>query len=412
MPARIVEDLTSDSRQFLLNEFNSQHTFNFGPNYRQDEVVPLAQPIKPVKKLHVALFLIMCVMLWLIASFSATYAVPLVSLWRTAVVFEEPGIDGYVSRAVVVLHDLFGGPLPHDRKPFCPGHDIATTPMYRLNAFPLVLETDAKVNLWVLLLFVVLVTGALELYRSNFYWQYTYDEGPDIARWLEYAITSPLQVLVVAIAFHIRDVAHLSTLGALQAALVIAGFSIEREIQLIGNSVSSSLLPVCVIFAVSLVGHIIIWVTIRQQSDLENKMALDCTYKYSPDRQTFDDMSTVLDGIYYAEALLFSCFILVPVYTLKMTLNAGVDQNKVWQRTAQAYSILSVFAKSALIVGFVFYARSFGGTTPADNRLNVTYSYNIEPIDVFLNIVNTTATPSTVNTTASPSNTTVTNVRR
>jgi len=29
MPARIVEDLTSDSRQFLLNEFNSQHTFNF-----------------------------------------------------------------------------------------------------------------------------------------------------------------------------------------------------------------------------------------------------------------------------------------------------------------------------------------------------------------------------------------------
>lgn len=380
MPTRIIEDLSSDSRRLLLNEFNTQRTFDFGKTF-------IGEPTK-LKKLHIGLFVVMFVMLWLIIGYWNATDVPSVSLWRTAVVFEEPGIFGYVSRSVVILKRLFG-------EQFCPGHVIATTPMYFMNAFPLVLQTSATVNLWVLLLFVVLVTCAVELYRSNIFWEYTFDDGPDIARWLEYAITSPLQVLVVAIAFHIRDVAQLSTLGALQAALVIAGFSIEREIQVIGTAESPSFLPVSVIFAVSLAGHIIIWVTIRQQSNLENKMALDCTYRSSPDRQTFDDMSSVLEGIYYAEALLFSCFIFVPVYTFAMTMRrvSGADQTIVWQRTAQAYSILSVCAKSALVIGFVFYARSFSGTTPSDHRLNVTWPVDSELIIGLLNSTNTTARP-------------------
>lgn len=388
MPARVVEEAVGDSRQFLLNEFNSRYAFK-----TRDESLKIGEVKEygpTIKWLHAFLAVVMGVMFVLICVYWGTESV--VRLWNTAVVFEKPGPDGYVSRSMVLLQHLFG-------EHFCPGHDVATTPMYGVNAFPLALETSAKIDLWLLLLVVVMITGWLEFIRSNLLesccgvsWDVIVDvrtpnDNPDLFRWLEYAVTSPLQVLVVAIAFHIRDVAQLATIGALQAALVIIGFSIEREIQLIGLNTTpwKSMLPMAVLFAVSLAGHVVVWTTIKQRSVLENKMALDCTYKNDADRQFFDDMSDVLDGIYGAEAALFSCFVPVPLFTLYLTI-AGFPQDKVWHFTAQAYSVLSVMAKAALVIGFVFYTKSFGDTNPTDHTLNVTWGYNVEPIQLVLNV--------------------------
>lgn len=384
MPSRVIEETANDPRRFLLNEYNTRYQFKFQEKQFHTEGLP-PNVSTQVQWSHLLLSAIMFVMFIVLVIFWSTKDIPAVSLWNSAMVFEEVGMNGYVSRSMVLLQHLFG-------EHFCPGHDVATTPMYRLNAFPLALHTNDKINLWVLLLFVIVVTGTLELFRSNalpFKWPVP--DGPDLSRWLEYAITSPLQVLVVAIAFHIREVAQLATIGTLQAVLVIIGFSVEREIQMIKNGFVGSMLPLVVLFMVSLAGHIVIWVTIRQRSLLENEMALDCTYKNSADRAFFSDMKGILDGIYWSEALLFSCFIFVPPYTFYI-----IATDDVWIRTARIYSILSVAAKSALIIGFVFYAISFSGTNPVDRQLNVTWFAEKEPIQLLLNAthdVRPTTTP-------------------
>ena len=48
-------------------------------------------------------------------------------------------------------------------------------------------------------------------------------------------MTSPLIVILVALAFHIREQSMLLCLGGLQTLLVSAGFGIEREIQIFFN---------------------------------------------------------------------------------------------------------------------------------------------------------------------------------
>ena len=51
--------------------------------------------------------------------------------------------------------------------------------------------------------------------------------GPDLARWLEYAATSPFQVFIVATSAGCRDVNLIGALMALQSALVSYGYAIE-----------------------------------------------------------------------------------------------------------------------------------------------------------------------------------------
>ncbi len=58
-----------------------------------------------------------------------------------------------------------------------------------------------------------------------------YFRRPCLARWLEYAVTSPLQVVLIASCVMIRDVYTLIMLFAAQLACVLFGFAIEFALQ-------------------------------------------------------------------------------------------------------------------------------------------------------------------------------------
>ena len=55
----------------------------------------------------------------------------------------------------------------------------------------------------------------------------TYPTTPSYDRWLEYALTSPLQIFIIASSFNIENFATLLVLGAAQLALVLTGFTHE-----------------------------------------------------------------------------------------------------------------------------------------------------------------------------------------
>lgn len=82
------------------------------------------------------------------------------------------------------------------------------------------------------------VNGVTFRVPSKWLWNVVYDcdkvtydaRKPDFWRWLEYALTSPFQILLVATSVFIQERGHLMALMGLQGALVLLGFLNEKRI--------------------------------------------------------------------------------------------------------------------------------------------------------------------------------------
>lgn len=79
------------------------------------------------------------------------------------------------------------------------------------------------------------VTAAFALLRFVGWWvgSLMFPDAPYYLRWFEYAITSPLIVIVVALGVGIRDISTLAALAAGQGMLVLVGYLLEKEIETI-----------------------------------------------------------------------------------------------------------------------------------------------------------------------------------
>jgi hypothetical protein len=160
---------------------------------------------------------------------------------------------------------------------------------YDGSAFPVGLEAPGKIDLWGLVFPVIVVTLGVQIYRC--FPSYP-AEGPDIVRWVEYMVTSPLQVVLVALSFDIRETATLWCLGAMQTILVVTGYSIEREIDSNrewnrewnheGKSmkVYGSLAGLVLLYSVSVLLHVVIWAVISARW-FEEKNVAQCSYPAS-----------------------------------------------------------------------------------------------------------------------------------
>jgi hypothetical protein len=79
------------------------------------------------------------------------------------------------------------------------------------------------------------VTVVYECYRaenSTKNTRYAYFEGPCSARWLEYAFTSPCQIVIISCCLLIRDVYTTTLLAVAQGALVQFGYALECAFEL------------------------------------------------------------------------------------------------------------------------------------------------------------------------------------
>ena len=84
-----------------------------------------------------------------------------------------------------------------------------------------------RVSLWSLLLWIYLVSVLFQWWRAWNYETTFRPVGPEPMRWLEYLLSSPLMLMIVAMSAMIRDATTVVLLVFLQVALIMLGYMLE-----------------------------------------------------------------------------------------------------------------------------------------------------------------------------------------
>lgn len=186
---------------------------------------------------------------------------------------------------------------------------------------------------------------------------YCPSDGPQFLRWLEYAITSPMQLAVIVGTFYISEYDVIILITTLQVGLIMMGYLIELMIdqhiqskQL--NKISQLRLFLIYLFACMF--HVVIWWCIIDRFHRQVDTYNDCKEKTKT-----SGMPGAVYAIVYGECFLFSLFgvvqgwQLISLATEPFTLHYSVEQ--MWVTVCWCYSILSVTAKTFLGITFLFY---------------------------------------------------------
>lgn len=325
------------------------------------------------------LALLSFVMLWVAVGFAAGHGESLnVPLWDVMVVFDAKVAKSPAASGMHAFKQKLESWCPSNDTVSTFAKDLAMTPMYGLNAFPVVTLVHQEINLWLLVIPVIAVTFCFQVYRST----PSYNPiGPSAGRWVEYAVTSPLMVILVALSFHIREQSTLLCLAGLQALLVSIGFGIEREIELFfdqllnGNYARVGWLKIFnrpgfrLMYAASWFAHACIWITIWARSRRENAAVNSCTFenvrRLTEDRSgedSFDQMEALLNAILGSQFAFFTVYGVLPLNTCRLLdrFYDPVDPKrlyKAWRLSAKYYSVMSFLVKTLLICLFIAYAR-------------------------------------------------------
>jgi energy-converting hydrogenase Eha subunit C len=208
------------------------------------------------------------------------------------------------------------------------------------------------------------------------------ENGPEFSRWLEYAFTSPLQVLIVALAFRITNIDVLLGYFGMQLALVIMGYDIERQIEKkykrstgppkdgkkrrfynILQGVGIHDIRGWVYLLLSWTLHLLIWGIpgLWHADFIRWGISGDYAYVRRYLKACFTDvefqMPDAIDFIFWSQYTLFTVFgIVCSVQFLLAYVRPVKDENERkqrWRTASMWYSILSVSAKTILEVGFL-----------------------------------------------------------
>ena len=197
--------------------------------------------------------------------------------------------------------------------------------------------------------------------------QYIPSKGPDFGRWAEYALTSPLQIIIIAGSFYLRETVLIALISALQGALVLSGYAIEMEIQALylcriatwqSNMPQKMLqtknivLVQCkLIFLLSsaYLCHIIIWSILIIKFQASDQALKDC--------QNPSAMPEEIIIIIVLECILFSLFgVVLTIQALQAIFSTHITpeyMQHTWKNVAAWYTILSLSAKLILEWGFI-----------------------------------------------------------
>jgi hypothetical protein len=214
---------------------------------------------------------------------------------------------------------------------------------------------------------------------------YKPEAGPEFSRWLEYFFTSPLQILIISSSFGFATVDSLIGQSGMQAALVLLGYDIERQVKKMykrltkernegvnyqskhkrfyhvfsGIRIADIRLWVYLFFSWAL--HIAIW-------GIPNYTAFGIGGKYSLMQRQLDKCVKIMKipdavtWIYWLQFVLFTLFGLVCTGHVVFVKNINVfkrNPERDWKRISGLYTILSVTAKTCLEVGLVLYVQMY-----------------------------------------------------
>jgi hypothetical protein len=248
----------------------------------------------------------------------------------------------------------------------------------------------SEINGWFILTLVFIISFAYQIYfetRTRKPDGKSYFQRPCFARWMEYALTSPLQILLIASSVMIRDVYTVILLVTAQFVCVLLGFAVEcamamrehntaqyralsqktvdfrstdNEAAEVKKSEPISRVPYtllwCVCFVASALLHVIVWyILVDQLSNVEQET--EC-------QKGPRDWVLPLKIVIYGQLILFTLFALVPTlqkFRIWWYCNS-IDDNlfdDTFLKGSIAYSILSVTAKVFLGASYIAFVVLF-----------------------------------------------------
>jgi hypothetical protein len=233
-------------------------------------------------------------------------------------------------------------------------------------------------NIWWFLIWIYIWAAGCQYWRARTY-NITYKPylGPDFARWFEYLMTSPFQIIVVCLAFGFSDLNLLLTTACAQAGMMILGYNIEMSIKKIYRSGRpdkpdkppkhlgwKTQKKVC--FWLAWIIHILIWGWpqfgipaswwgIGGLYQLQKDINQNCEC-YNQDECEFEVPSFVL-FIYYSQFFLFTIFGVVCTwqYVTAKPMDR-IAESLAWLKFTRIYALCSITAKTLLEVGFILFA--------------------------------------------------------
>ena len=252
-----------------------------------------------------------------------------------------------------------------------------------------VIHNASHIDLTAVAFFVYLFSAVFQGARCWFFETKFQPNGPEFSRWLEYAFTSPLQVLLVALTFGVSNIDILLGYFGMQLALVVMGYSIEQQIRKTYVRETASAKAVAkfywmpwlgwpfgpdirgpVYLLVSWTLHILIWGFPAPWEAEITRWGLVGQYAYIHRYQTRCgdpkfSMPVFVDVIFWGQFICFLLFGLVCTVQFlgasflgstaesKDAIKGGDVYKKQWAKYSMAYAILSVTAKTLLEVGFL-----------------------------------------------------------
>jgi hypothetical protein len=180
---------------------------------------------------------------------------------------------------------------------------------------------------------------------------------PDFLRWVEYTLTSPLQIVIICGTVYARNISDITLLAALQAALTLTGWTIEILISnleiaksyRVGNSSVQEfyqiLLQFFIVFSSAVAFHVVIWVNILQKYYSHERNISMCSFGLT-------QLPSIIRDIVVLQCVLFSFFGLIPLLQVMYILNSKKQCNTS-AFAGVAYGILSVLSKGFLALMYV-----------------------------------------------------------
>lgn len=231
----------------------------------------------------------------------------------------------------------------------------------------------------VFLIVIFVISGACQLYRACLYAEGSDDmtddsfllykpaQGPQFLRWLEYALTTPLEIVLISSSVFIADSNILFMLATLQVSLMFMGFLVElllKNIQDLPDSKSertiySEISSVWAVFAIACFMHGVIWYIVFAQLYQQTDLYESCSISDARELKVPD----IVHVIIYGQFVLFSLFGLAQflhvyyITELRRTTTNMYENKNSWEYMAVVYSTLSVVSKTLLGVSFVVYVQ-------------------------------------------------------
>jgi len=205
-------------------------------------------------------------------------------------------------------------------------------------------------------------------FEEGVLFQYDPSSGPDFWRWVEYALTSPLQIILIAGSFYMREIVLIATMAGLQGALVLLGYVIELEIEALclekiaawqagayrpqGKTTVKMFVGQCKLFfllSAAYACHAIIWTVLIVKFQMQAQAIDDCQ-----NPSTMPPEVAIVIGL---QCALFSLFGLVlTMQTVQIVRAPMLNPQQVqyiWKSVSWYYSLLSISAKLILEWGFI-----------------------------------------------------------